>query len=80
MSAAAVNLATHRAEIGLARAVDAETLAAAVRTAGYDAHVVTAPVADDAERRERELEVADVRRRFAIGLSFGAVVFVLAHV
>ncbi len=80
VASAAVNLATHRAEIGLARAVDAETLAAAVRAAGYDAHVVTAPVADDAERREREREVAGVRRRFAVGLGFGLVVFVLAHV
>ena len=80
VSSAAVNLATHRAEIGLAREVDAEALAAAVRTAGYDAHVVTAPVADDAERREREREVAGVRRRFTIGAVFGAIVFVLAHV
>jgi Cu+-exporting ATPase len=80
VTSAAVNLATHRAEVGLSRAVDAEALAAAVRGAGYDAYVVSTPVADDAERREREREVAEVRRRFAIGAGFGAVVFVLAHV
>ncbi len=80
VASAAVNLATHRAEVGLAGAVDAGALTAAVRGAGYDAHVVSTPVADDAERRERDLEVRDVRRRFVVGLGFGAVVFVLAHV
>ena len=80
VASAAVNLATHRAEVALSAPVEAETLAAAVRGAGYDAHVVRSPVADDAERREREREVAQVRLRFAIGVSFGAIVFVLAHV
>jgi heavy metal translocating P-type ATPase len=80
VASAAVNLATHRAEVALARELDAELLAAAVRAAGYDAHVVTSPVADDAERRERERELAQVRRRFTIGAAFGSVVFVIAHV
>jgi Cu+-exporting ATPase len=80
VATAAVNLATHRAEVALTAPVEAESLAAAVRGAGYDAHIVSSPVADDAERRERDREVAEVRLRFAIGVSFGAIVFVLAHV
>jgi P-type Cu+ transporter len=40
---ASVNLATERATVGTASPVDAETLAAAVRHAGYDAQVIAPP-------------------------------------
>ena len=80
VAAARVNLATMRAEVDLVKVVQAEILTAAVRSAGYDAHVVTAPVADDAEKREREAELAQVRRRFALSLAFGLPVFLIAHV
>ncbi len=79
VAAARVNLATMRAEVDLARVVQAEVLTAAVRAAGYDAHVVTAPVADDAEQREREQDLAQVRRRFLLALGFGLPVFAIAH-
>jgi Cu+-exporting ATPase len=76
---AAVNLATMRAEVQLSRPVEASTLAEAVRRAGYDAHAVTSPVADDAERRAREEELALLRRRFALALACGLPVVLLAH-
>ncbi|MEY4373955.1 MAG: hypothetical protein RL760_121, partial [Candidatus Eisenbacteria bacterium] len=58
----------------------AARLVAAVHEAGYDAHVVTAAVADDRETAERALEEAAVRRRFALAAGFGGGVFVIAHV
>ncbi len=76
---ARVNLATMRAEVDLGTPLDAGVLAAAVREAGYDAHVVTALVADDAEQRERAVELAVVRKRFLLALAFGAPVVVIAH-
>lgn len=79
VAAARVNLATMRAEVDLVKVVQAEILTAAVRSAGYDAHVVTAPVADDAEQREREGELAKVRQRFLLSLAFGIPVFLIAH-
>jgi Cu+-exporting ATPase len=79
VASAAVNLATQRAEVSLAAPVDPERLAAAVRLAGYDAHAVTTPVADDAEQRLRAAEVAQVRRRFMVALVLGVPVVVLAH-
>jgi len=79
VSRAAINLATQRAEVGLTHSVDAGALTGAVQRAGYDAHVVSTPVADDAERRERARELSDVRRRFALGAVLGVPVVVLAH-
>jgi Cu+-exporting ATPase len=79
VASAAVNLATQRAEVGLTRAVEATELVEAVRRAGYDAHAVTTPVADDAERRARAEELGQVRRRFWLALGFGVPVVFLAH-
>ncbi len=79
VASAAVNLATMRAEVALTRPVSGDVLAAAIRQAGYDAHVVTTPVADDAEVKARAEELATVRRRFVTALAFGAPVLVLAH-
>src|SRR5207302_6272180 len=79
VAGAAVNLATMRAEVRLARPVEAAALLEAVRHAGYDAHAVTSAVADDAERRAREAELARVRRRFAVALALGLPVLLLAH-
>lgn len=75
----AVNLASMRAEVRLARALEPQALLEAVRRAGYDAHRVTAPVADDAEQKERAAELALVRRRFLVALALGLPVVVLAH-
>jgi Cu+-exporting ATPase len=79
VAGAAVNLATQRAEVSLSRPVDTTVLAAAVKHAGYDAYVVTTPVADDAELRDRAAELRTVRRRFAGALVLGLPVVVLAH-
>ena len=76
---ARVNLATMRAEVDLTRHLEPGVLTAAVREAGYDAHIVTTPVADDAEKRAREDELGAVRKRFALALAFGAPVIVIAH-
>ncbi len=83
--AARVNLATQRAEADVVVAPSAlealaASLAAAIRSSGYDAFPVTSPVADDAEQKERASEEAVVRRRFMIAASFGAGVFVVAHI
>ncbi|MBI5710226.1 MAG: copper-translocating P-type ATPase [Candidatus Eisenbacteria bacterium] len=61
---ASVNLATERAAVALARPVDAERLAEAVRAAGYGARAVSGPVADDAMERERAAELRLLQRRF----------------
>ena len=79
VAGAAVNLASMRAEVRLAHAVDPAALTGAVRGAGYDAAVVTAAVADDAELRERAQELATVRRRFVVALVLGLPVVLLAH-
>jgi len=76
---ASVNLATMRAEAQLSRAVETTLLIEAVRSAGYDAHVVTSPVADDAEERERRAELAATRRRFVVAAGFAVPVMLLAH-
>lgn len=76
---ARVNLATARAEVDLTHPVAPAALTAAVRAAGYDAHAVTSPVEDDAERREREAELAVLRRRFVIATILSAPVVVIAH-
>ncbi len=76
---AAVNLATMRAEVTTSGPVDVALLTEAVRHAGYDAHAVTAAVADDAELRERAEELAGVRRRFLLALAAGVPVVLLAH-
>ena len=83
--AARVNLATQRAEADVVVAPSAlealpASLAAAIRSSGYDAFPVTSPVADDAEQKERASEEAVVRRRFMIAAGFGAGVFVVAHI
>ena len=78
--AARVNLATQRAEADVARAMDASVLTAAIRSAGYDAFLVTSPIADDRELRERDAETRAVRQRFALALACGVCVFVIAHV
>jgi len=83
VQSARVNLATQRAEADVLAAVAGDAaarLVAAVHEAGYDAHVVTAAVADDRETAERALEEAAVRRRFALAAGFGGGVFVIAHV
>src|SRR5207247_10464997 len=54
-------------------------IAAAIRGAGYDAFVVTSPIADDREQRERFLESRTVRRRFLLAAVCGGGVFVIAH-
>ena len=85
---ARVNLATQRAEADArAEAVGdalsdalSDALTAAIRSAGYDAHPVTAAVVDDREAAERVAEDDAVRRRFLLAATFGAGVFVLAHV
>ncbi len=79
VASVAINLATTRAEVQLLRDVEPAVLLAAVRAAGYDAHAVSAPVADDAELRERAAELAAVRRRFVLALALGLPVVVLAH-
>jgi Cu+-exporting ATPase len=85
--AARVNLATQRAEadVDMRRApgpVGAmpALLAAAIRTAGYDAFPVTSPVADDTEQHQRAIEERAVRRRFLLAAACGAGVFLIAHV
>lgn len=83
VQSARVNLATQRAEADVLASGVHEAparLVAAVLEAGYDAHVVTAAVADDRETAERAAEEAVVRRRFAIAAIGGGVVFVIAHV
>jgi Cu+-exporting ATPase len=81
--AARVNLATQRAEADVAAGSADEALsariAAAIRGAGYDAFVVTSPIADDREQRERFLESRTVRRRFLLAAVCGGGVFVIAH-
>jgi P-type Cu+ transporter len=77
VASATVNLANDRAHVTLAAPVETEALAAAVRRAGYDARPVTSGVADDRERREREAELAAVRRRFTIAAALGLPVVVL---
>ncbi|HTR96793.1 MAG TPA: heavy metal translocating P-type ATPase [Candidatus Acidoferrales bacterium] len=76
---AAVNLATQRAEVGLAREVGPQALADAVRRAGYDAHVVGTPAVDDAEQRERAREQREVARRVVFAAALGLPVVLLAH-
>jgi Cu+-exporting ATPase len=85
VQAARVNLATQRAEADLLPGTPLEgdlpaRLAAAVRSAGYDAFPVTSPIADDRERREREREERQGRDRFVLAAACGGAVFVIAHV
>jgi Cu+-exporting ATPase len=76
---ASVNLATERAHVRLATPVAVERLTAAVRAAGYDARPVTSAVPDDAEERERQAELADLRRRFTIAAILALPVVVLGN-
>jgi P-type Cu+ transporter len=76
---ASVNLATERARVRLAEPVPDERLAVAVREAGYDARRVTSPIADDAEREERRLELADVLRRFVVAAALAVPVVALGN-
>ncbi len=79
VAAASANLATMRAEVQLSHPVEAASFAEAVRGAGYDAHVVTSPVADDAEERARAAEVNETKRRFLVAAIFAVPVMVLGH-
>jgi Cu+-exporting ATPase len=69
VASASVNLATERASVRLSRPVATDALVAAIAGAGYGARVVTAPVADDAERRERERALRMLGRRFRVALT-----------
>ncbi len=83
VTAAAVNLATDRADVDADRAVTAAQLIGAVRAAGYDARVAEPALAPGAElvarqaSRDRELS----RRRVQLGVGGGltAAVIVLAY-
>jgi len=77
VASATVNLANDRAHVTLVTPVDTDALAAAVRRAGYDARPVASAGADDRERRERETELAAVRRRFVIAAVLAVPVVVL---
>jgi Cu+-exporting ATPase len=77
VASATVNLATDRAHVTLAAPVEVDALAAAVRRAGYDARPVAGAGADDRERREREAELAAVRRRFVTAAVLSVPVVVL---
>jgi heavy metal translocating P-type ATPase len=74
---AEVNLASEQARVEFVDGmVEPSALAAAVRSAGYDAVV---PNQDDEDRREqrREAETARLRRRFGLALTLTLPVFVL---
>ena len=74
---ATVNLATERAHVRLAEPVAIERLEQAVHRAGYEARLVTGEAFADEERRERERELAGVRRRFVVAAVLGAPVVLL---
>src|SRR5262245_21673565 len=76
---ASVNLATERAHVRLVTPVPIETLASAVRQAGYDAREVTAAVPDDEERRERAAALDDLRRRLVVAAMLGLPVLALGN-
>ncbi|HLD71401.1 MAG TPA: cation-translocating P-type ATPase, partial [Candidatus Peribacteraceae bacterium] len=67
---ASVNYGTNKAQVRFDDTkVDANALIAAVKSAGYDAHV--ADVKDrDADRKRRQAEIQTYRNKFLIGLAF----------
>ena len=76
---ASVNLATERARVTLEGPVPAETLARAVRDAGYEARLDQGAAADQAERAERAAERARLTRRLIAAAALGAPVVVLGN-
>src|SRR5690348_1237848 len=79
VTAASVNLATERAHVTLARPVPAETLVAAVRRAGYDAHALTGSGIDAAAEAARDAARADLTRRLTIAAALTAPIVVLGN-
>ena len=79
VASASANLATGRAQVRLVSPVTPEALIRAVQGAGYDAVPATSPIADDAERREREEELAQLRRRFTLAAALAVPVVLLGN-
>jgi P-type Cu+ transporter len=79
VASADVNLATERAHVRLAEPVTLDRLATAVRVAGYDAHAVSGALPDDAEQRERDAALADLRRRFVVAALLSLPVVLLGN-
>ena len=76
---ATVNLATERAHVRHASAVETAALMNAVRQIGYDARPVTSAIPDDDEARERTAALRSLRGRVVVAVGFGAPVVLLAH-
>jgi Cu+-exporting ATPase len=76
---ASVNLATERARVRLDRPVPVETLARAVRAAGYEARLSEGAEADAAEQAARAAELGALTRRFAVAAGLGLPVVVLGN-
>ncbi len=76
---ASVNLATERARVRLEGPVPLETLARAVREAGYEARLSEGAEADAAEQAARAAELGVLTRRFAVAALLGLPVVVLGN-
>ena len=78
VQSASVNVATERAHVEFdAKTVDVPTLEAAVKKVGYGAQVLQAGGAD-AERAEREKDMATTKRKFLIALALSIPVAILS--
>ncbi len=79
VSAAVVNLASERASVRGDRRVSVAALEDAVRRAGYEAVLAPPGASGDAERREREAELAALRARLAVAAALTGPIVVLGH-
>jgi Cu+-exporting ATPase len=76
---ASVNYATERARVRLAAAVPAESLAAAVRAAGYGARLAGGAEADAEQSRARAADLSLLTRRFIAAAVLSVPVVVLGN-